>query len=233
MPFTGPSRMSLAAVRFVPSGQRSPPHGPGQRPAQPGAPEGIANDVPAARVAVAPLGGPGMHEQFEDVAHPPAAGGKVGCQQFFLATEEQPRLEAAGFQERRSPDHGRPRQEAEQRRCNSSSRGNWSSRRVKVAQLMNAGGPCGGPSRRNWMGHVRQRRLHCPTGSTWRKVGSGTGGTSGRAGDKTGRARGTKSTRGRFMDLSSKGERECQSPVSRSEQGVDTPRSPVCGTLSQ
>ena len=51
--------------------------------------------------------------------------------------------------------------------------------RWKSSNGMNASGPCGGPSRRNWIAHMRQRRLHCPTGSSCRYVGSG--GASGAA----------------------------------------------------
>src|SRR5579859_1106005 len=36
---------------------------------------------------------------------------------------------------------------------------------------MNAGGPYGGPSVRNWIEHISQRRLHCPTGSICTLVG--------------------------------------------------------------
>src|SRR3954453_17132715 len=36
---------------------------------------------------------------------------------------------------------------------------------------MKASGPKGGPSWRNWIAHIWQRRLHWPTGSTWRNVG--------------------------------------------------------------
>ena len=43
--------------------------------------------------------------------------------------------------------------------------GNWSTSRVNVSNGMKAGGPFGGPSVRNWIGHIWQRRLHCPTGS--------------------------------------------------------------------
>ena len=53
-------------------------------------------------------------------------------------------------------------------RCSSSRPGKPSTRRVKLSNGMNASGPWGGPSVRNWMGHMRQRRLHCPTGSTCR-----------------------------------------------------------------
>jgi hypothetical protein len=52
-------------------------------------------------------------------------------------------------------------------RCNSASPSNWSTRRVNVSNGMKAGGPNGGPSVRNWMGHIWQRRLHWPTGSIW------------------------------------------------------------------
>jgi hypothetical protein len=38
---------------------------------------------------------------------------------------------------------------------------------------MKAGGPFGGPSVLNRIGHIWQRKLHCPTGSIWTKLGSG------------------------------------------------------------
>src|SRR3954454_3253458 len=60
-------------------------------------------------------------------------------------------------------------------KCSSSIGPKPSTRRVKVVKSINAGGPCGGPSCRNWIAHIWQRRLHCPTGSNCTKRGSSTG----------------------------------------------------------